>query len=325
MDKIKYGILGCGKHALQSHAIPSRSSSLLELHAICDLSDERMAEFEKTLGLELSKHTNRDKFMRSGIEAVMICTPDEYHFQDLRAAIGHRLHAFTEKPLATTIDQVDALKDEFDRASKSGLVVSSCHPRRYDPPFQWMKDNLDELTHTFGKPMEFGFDFSYHKPTKDWKHTRGLLLDHANHELDLMHHLFGYDPFGAIKMADGPTMYHVIGSRDDGLTFKFSGTRSLETHEYLEWASIRFERGELTVDAHQGTATIKTPDSRIDLKIQPTDYEARGRATMENFAKAIRKEEACYLTHEDLYANTAMSVMLTENRIWEYKPTIVRI
>ncbi|MBI4147831.1 hypothetical protein HY490_00915 [Candidatus Woesearchaeota archaeon] len=28
----------------------------------------------------------------------------------------------------------------------------------------------------------FSFDFSYHEPTEAWKRSRGLLLDHANHE-----------------------------------------------------------------------------------------------------------------------------------------------
>ena len=115
MNKIKYGILGCGKHALQSHAIPSKSSSLLELYALCDLSDERMIEFEQAIGMKLNKSTDREQFFKSGIDAVLIATPDQFHFQDLTDAIDHGLHTFAEKPLAVTTNDVDALRESLHR------------------------------------------------------------------------------------------------------------------------------------------------------------------------------------------------------------------
>lgn len=207
----------------------------------------------------------------------LTATPDHFHFQDLTDAIDHGLHAFAEKPLAVTASEVESLRGELGRASKKGLVVSSCHPRRYDPPFHWMKENIDRLAEESGRPLEFWFDFSYHKPSKDWKHDRGLLLDHANHEIDLLHYLFGHTGFNATKLADSPINYRVEGTRDDGLKFKFSGSRRLESHKYLEWTGVRFERGDLIVDAHIGIARIQTCDQTRTIDVGSTDYESRGR------------------------------------------------
>lgn len=317
---MKYGILGCGKHALHSHAIPGKDLDGLELVTICDISEKQLASFEQAYGRELAKFTDKQKFFHSGIGAVLVGTPDEYHYQDLVLVVEAGLHAFVEKPLGVTSNEVKGLEKLLRGASDKGLVVSSCHPRRYDPPFMWLKDNLSKLGDELGAPIEFRFDFSYHKPSKDWKHTRGLLLDHANHEIDLLHYFFGHGEFEAIKLADSFDHYQVIGSRTDGIRFSFSGTRRLESRKYPEWVNIRFERGEVLLDAHQGIVRINYHDkSSIDeIKIQPTDYDSRGRGTMVNFAGAINGTEDCYLSSADLYINSATSVMLTENKIWRY-------
>ena len=317
---MKYGILGCGKHALQSHAIPGRDLEGLKLVAICDISEKQLVSFEEDYGRELAKFTDKKEFLSSGINAVLIGTPDEFHYQDLVYVIEAGLHAFVEKPLGVTPKEVRGLEKLLSYASGRGLVVSSCHPRRYDSPFIWLKENLSRFKDELGIPIEFRFDFSYHKPSKDWKHKRGLLLDHANHEIDLLHYLFGHEEFEAAKLANSFDHYQIVGSRDDGISFSFAGTRRLESQKYLEWVNIRFERGEVLLDAHQGVARINYHDkSSIDeIKIQPTDYESRGRGTMINFARAINGTEDCYLSSDDLYVNTAMSVMLTENQNWRY-------
>ena len=50
---MKYGILGCGKHALQSHAIPGRDLEGLKLVAICDISEKQLVSFEEDYGVKL--------------------------------------------------------------------------------------------------------------------------------------------------------------------------------------------------------------------------------------------------------------------------------
>src|SRR3989344_6254132 len=320
MTKIKYGILGCGKHTLQSHAIPGQELNELELTAICDISEKQLALFEKSYGRALAKFTDKNEFLHSGIDAVLVGTPDEFHYQDLTHVIKAGLHAFVEKPLGVTPEEVKGLEKLLNYASKRKIIVSSCHPRRYDPPFMWLKDHLPNFIAELGMPIEFRFDFSYHKPSKDWKHNRGLLLDHANHEVDLMHYLFDHKKFEAIKLADSFDQYQVVGSRIDGIRFSFAGTRRLESREYLEWVNIRFEKGDIMLNAHQGIVRINYHERDIvdEVRIKPTDYESRGRETTANFARAINGTEACYLSADDLYVNTDMSVMLTENKNWRY-------
>jgi len=321
MKKIKYGIMGCGKHALQTHAIPAKEIKELELKAVYDISQEQMDNFEKSYGRKLSKYSDRLSFLEIPLDAVLISTPDEFHFQDLKAVIDSEKHVFIEKPLVSTIQELGKLKDLLKDAKRKDLIVSSCHLRRFDPPFLWLKNNIYSFLYDFGRVESFYFDFSYHKPSKKWKHNRSLLLDHVNHEIDLLHFLLGYESFKATRIKDSFDEYHVAGLRADKTSFEFKGTRRLDSRNYLEFVSIRFERGRLDLETHKGYATIHDheKDEVYTKRVRPTDYELRGKMTMIDFVKAINKVSLCYLAQHDLYINTSTAVNLAEKGKLELK------
>lgn len=319
MKEVHYGIIGMGQHAFQSHALPAETLPELSLTAVCDSSQERLDMCRGQFG-NIEQYKDRKKFLESSIGAVLIGTPDEMHYSNMLASLGAGKHVFVEKPLAIEPDEVEGLHALLTEHAEKGQVISSCHPRRFDPPFMWLKNNLPGLKTEFGAPLDLTFDFSYAKPSKTWKHDRGLLLDHANHEMDLLNYLFGHSSFEANRLTDSYDRYQIAGIRDDNIAFHFSGTRKLDEKEYLEWARIRFEKGEIVVDTHNGTARIDDHDKNRarELRISPTDYQERGRATMANFIGAIVGRETCYLSTDDLYVNTATSVMLTSQTTWRY-------
>lgn len=330
MEKIQYGVIGCGDHALKSHAIPNKNVTKLELNAVYDLSRYRTDDFARKVGglvrqffireEDQTVEEIRQELLQSDIDAVLIGTPDECHFDDLRAAVQARKHVFVEKPLAVNTVELEQLPDVLKEAKRNELVISSCHPRRYDPPYLWLKNHLPEFRAALGEPLQVKTDFSYHKPVRSWKHDRGLLLDHANHEIDLVNFLFGHSGFDATRLTDSYDRYQVAGIRDDGISFNFSGTRRLNAKTYPEWAGIRFETGEVTIDTHKGIARIDDHETGQESQrpVPVTAYEERGAATMQNFGRAILKSAEPYLNMQDLYVNTALSVILTNQKTWRY-------
>ncbi|HJQ08262.1 MAG TPA: Gfo/Idh/MocA family oxidoreductase [Candidatus Saccharimonadales bacterium] len=322
MERIQYGVIGCGEHALQSHAVPNKNIAELALNGVYDLSEERMNRFVDEAGNAdtIQRFTTREELLRSTIGAVLIGTPDDCHFNDLGAAVKAGKHVFVEKPLAVSPAELEALPDVLKEAEQNGLIVSSCHPRRYDLPYVWLKNHLSEFRDTLGEPLQVKTDFSYHKPVRNWKHDRGLLLDHANHEIDLVNFLFGHSGFDATRLTDSYDRYRVAGIRDDGISFDFSGTRRLNAKTYPEWAGIRFETGEVTIDTHKGFARIIDHETGQENQqpVPVTAYEERGAATMENFDRAILGLAELYLSLQDLYVNTALSVTLTNQKTWKY-------
>jgi predicted dehydrogenase len=306
MDTLAYGIIGCGEHALM-HAKAAKSLQSMDLVAISDVSQEALARFEKSYGTELKKCTRKELY--SAADAVFISTPDEHHLADLEEALANDVHVLVEKPIITSSGEISRMLDCLEHALAKGLRISSCHPRRFDPPYQWLKQQIPALGEKLGSVASFAFDFSYHAPGA-FKH-KSLLLDHANHEIDLLHYLFGHCSFDAHALKDGPYEYSIAGQRDDGITFTFSGTRGLDARVYRDFAFVRFQKGTLSLDASTGTARVADHETgeETELVAPKTSYLIRNGGVMENFARSILYSEESYLLPEDLKVNNMVSLL----------------
>ena len=252
------------------------------------------------------------------ITAVMICSPDEYHLTQIEMALAAGKHVFCEKPLLVPGQSMEQLEAAFDLAKEKGLVVTSCHPRRYDPPFWWLRNEVSPrrdkpgFQTQFGKVTNFNFSFSYHKPSNAWKHDRSLLLDHLNHEVDLMNYFFGIQGFEAWKLYDSFDHYEVRGVRDDGIQFHFRGTRHLEERIYPEWCSVTFDRGKVELDMMVGRAYVSDYDNRTleTVKGLAIDYDGRLHRVMNDFAGCqIQLGQTGYLSRSEMLMNTECGIV----------------
>lgn len=312
---IGIGIIGCGTHA-QHHA--KHYGKYFTTVGVWDPSAEAIS---KVSGKKFS--TLEALLAENKIEAVMIGSPDEFHLDQIEMSLQAGKHVFCEKPLLVPGQDILRLEEAFDFAFANNLVLTSCHPRRYDRPIQWLENKVFSRTDNnsfplrFGKVVNFSFDFSYHEPSNDWKHTRSLLLDHLNHEVDLMNHLFGIQGFNAWKLADGFDHYDVVGKRDDGITFHFQGTRRLKGHIYPEWCRVRFERGEVVLDMMMGLAYVSDHDKKTIETIPnlAIDYEGRLEKVMHNFYETINSDSVNYLSNAEMLMNTEAGIILQNEGI----------
>lgn len=318
--KIRYAVIGCGEHALRSHAMPALEIPEFELVALCDLSQDVMWRFQEALGIQggVSRYTTLDLLLGSeNIDAVVIASPDRFHAETLFHAVFAGKHVLCEKPTAVNSHDHQALRTSLAKADEQGLVVTSCHPRRYDRPYVWIRNRLKLLIHELGPVTSFDLDFSYHKASKTGLHE-GLLIDHLNHEYDLMNFLFGRVQCLAHRFWDTQDRYHVAGIRQDGIAFSFQGTRRLEARRYPEYVRIRFSRGTLTVDCESGDAEClahETGRTQL-LHAGPTDYAGRFGGIMRNFAASILRKEKNYLEAGDMESNAAIGIALTRGASW---------
>ena len=299
---LRVGFSGLGTHAFRGHI--DHCSGLFSVEAVCDLNPERMDMVPGS-----THYGDYESMLRHpGLDAVFIMTPDRFHAEQTIQALEAGLHVFCEKPMVENM--------LLHMARDKGLILSSCHPRRFDRPFLWLQERLPQFIRRMGKPLTFQFDFFYNAPpeSKAGLHT-GLLIDHLAHEVDTMNWLFGPCALNARKLHDSQLSYTVAGQRDDGITFLFSGTRLLTNGLYPETAHVRFERGTVSLDASSGMVLIvdhETCERREEI-CGTTDYDGRFRMVNQNFVEAVRGLVPSYLTHDDLWNNTAVAVSLSEN------------
>jgi predicted dehydrogenase len=302
---LSMGIIGCGSHALH-HA--QNYGGDFETHGVWDPKRSAMRRFGGKKYPTLEALLADEK-----IVAVSICSPDKHHLGQTEMALAAGKHVFCEKPFLVPGEDIARLEAAFAIAEEKKLAITSCHPRRFDRPIEWLQQWLRKNSPArFGAVISFEYDFSYHAPTEPWKHARSLLLDHVCHEVDLMNALFGMQGFDALKLHDSFNHYHVVGKRDDGLTFSFRGTRRLRRHVYPEWCRVRFDRGEIVLDMMMGLAYQFDHNQKL-VKTVPglaIDYSGRLQKVMTDFSRQITGMAPGYLSPREMIMNATVGIVL---------------
>lgn len=247
---------------------------------------------------------------RDGLDLVVVCSPDRFHLGALERAVAAGVHTMVEKPLACDLMELERLNDLLGAAGTT--MLTTCHPRRFDPPFLWCAEHLGRFSDELGAVVAVRYDFSYHRPSKEGLHT-GLLADHINHEVDLVNFLLGRVSARWVRLGDSQLRYSAAGMRDDGVAVHLEGTRLLSERRYPERFELRFETGAVELDLASGVATVRDDNSgawRHEV-CGATGYEQRFAGLAAHLVACAAGAEEPYLTHADLRYNTAVSAALT--------------
>lgn len=319
---IRYGVFGCGGHVIDSHIKPALDTDFI-LSAVYDPKPANAKRAMQAAGRAAATFTSPEKLLKYGdVEVVLIGSPDKAHANQLLLAVEAGKHVLVDKPLAINEAGVATVRKALALAlaHRKELIVTSCHPRRFDPPYQWLMTNLRKLITQYGEVMNIALDFSYPPTSSPWKQARSLLLDHFSHEIDYIRALLGDMSFVVNKVHDSPHAYRVAGILENNITFVFSGTRRLTKRVYPETIHVRLERGECTINTKTEVAFIydhETFEHRM-VPVTPTDYDLRFALLMKNFAHAVKGEIPNYLSPADLLVNTESAIALLVDGTYTY-------
>ncbi|MBV9311156.1 MAG: Gfo/Idh/MocA family oxidoreductase, partial [Solirubrobacterales bacterium] len=107
---------------------------------ICDLDEERLYRFCRRHPYTAPTTDYRILLQDSALDAVLVATPVQTHFEIASQCLLAGKHTFVEKPLASTEREANALislADDLDRVLMSGLTFL------YSPPVRAIKELLD--------------------------------------------------------------------------------------------------------------------------------------------------------------------------------------
>ncbi|WP_420030138.1 Gfo/Idh/MocA family protein [Psychromicrobium xiongbiense] len=189
---LKIGIVGFGLRAgLWRHA--HRPGEGSEVTIVCDTSERGRADAARALP-EATITDDLSVLLTSGIDAVLVLTPDNQHaavaVQTLRAGIA----TFCEKPLDVTLEAADSV---LRAAYETGTRLYVGHNMRHMPVVRQMRELIAQGTigevkavwcrHFVGNGGDYYF--------KDWhaqqKNVNTLLLQKGAHDVDVIHWLAG--------------------------------------------------------------------------------------------------------------------------------------
>ena len=148
---VKVGVVGCGVVAT-AYYLPYLMRHA-DLVAVCDLDAERTAECARIFGAK-EQYQDYDEMLESDLEAVWVLTGPGTHKRFAVAAAEAGKHVLLQKPMATTLEDVNAIvKAVRDNNVKAVMEPSSQSPLQ--PEYQEIRELVKKGV--LGAPYWFSY------------------------------------------------------------------------------------------------------------------------------------------------------------------------
>ena len=231
MKQLKIGVIGFGVRARHVAMYTRNSANSLKIAevnvtAVCDPrpKDELIA-YAKADGYDVDIsnarfYTDADEMLDTEeLDACIIGTRCNLHTALAIKVLDRNIDLFLEKPVATTIEDLLALKAAGERSS-SRVVVS--FPLRVTPPVTLSKEIIDsgeigDIVFANGWTRVAYGGCYYHNWYRDESITGGLFLQKATHDFDYINYLVGKKPVEICAMKSKMVMK---GNKPAGLYCK---------------------------------------------------------------------------------------------------------
>ena len=279
---VKLGLIGCGWWGMVNIKGAYKAGGA-QVIAVCDIDSANLeataAEIEKLQGSRpLTFKLYEDLLAVTGLEAVIIATPPQWHALPFIAAVNRGLDVFCEKPLAYDIREGRAM---VDAAAKSKSIVQIGFVRRQSAAFQAVRQfiaddqlgriiNVDaQINFTAGTasavpvapPLSLDWDhwcgpgplipYSPQVGHRNWRLEKtsgqGHLYDWGIHLIDATRFILGETAPTAVTATGG--IYRLTDkiTTPDTLTVQFEFARCPVTWRHRLWGSA-----ELTSEFNNG-------------------------------------------------------------------------
>jgi predicted dehydrogenase len=193
-EKVRFGVIGVGGmgsgHCSQIPKIPET-----ELTAICDINPQTREAIASKHGVP--GFANHEELLDSGlVDAVTIATPHYFHTPIAIDAFKRGMHVLSEKPLAVTVSDADAM---IAAAKASGKKFGIMYQMRGEPQNQAARKIVEsgQLGEIYRTSLVMGWYRSQaYYDSGGWRATwsgegGGVLINQAPHYLDLFSWLAG--------------------------------------------------------------------------------------------------------------------------------------
>jgi len=216
------------------------SHSRIQVKRVVDLSLERRT-FVNSLypDLKVSGEAN-DIFNDSGIEAVVIATPVESHFELSMEALGSGKHILVEKPMATTVEDIDKIGV---LAQQNNRVAMVGHTFLYNPAVRAVKEIIDS-----GKLGDIRYIYSQRVNLGRIRSDVDALWNLAPHDISIMQYWLG-DPTPIAVKRTG--MAYVQSKIEDVSFLNIKYPNNILVNIHVSWLDPRKVRRITVVGSEQ--------------------------------------------------------------------------
>ena len=304
---IRIGLLGCGRIG-QVHA---RSVNQID-HAVVSAVADAFAEPAEALAASTgAKHLPSGDLIESlDVDAVVIGTPTDTHYDLIHQAAAAGKAIFCEKPIDMSADRIRACIKAVEQANVPFLTAFN---RRFDPNFAGLQHRLREGEIGDIEIVNIQSRDPSPPPLSYVESSGGLFRDMMIHDLDMARFLLGEDPVKvyavgaalvdpAVAQIGDVDTAAVILTTESGKVCQISNSRRA-AYGYDQRIEVHGSRGmmqaenvlENTIVVANDQGFRRAPAQHFFLE----RYEAAYRAEMEHFIQGLAGEVAISPTIED--------------------------
>ena len=218
MDKIRYGIIGCGSMG-REHIENLRAMGGTAVTAIADPSAQSREQAAAIVDGEVELFADHKDLLKSGLcDALVVASPNFTHIEVMRDALATDLHILCEKPLVTRVaDGVEMI----ERAKGRKGIVWVAQEYRYMPPVA----EMIRIAHEGGVGRLHQVAIREHREpfypkVGDWNrfsaNTGGTLVEKCCHYFNLMDFILKEKPLRVF--ASGGQRVNHLDETYDGKT-----------------------------------------------------------------------------------------------------------
>jgi UDP-N-acetyl-2-amino-2-deoxyglucuronate dehydrogenase len=251
----KIALVGCGRIS-GNHFRAIAEEAAFELTAVCDIDKQRVENAAKEQGVPA--YTDLKKMLAEApMDILAICTPSGVHPQNGILAARKGIHVLTEKPMATRLEEADALIRACDEHGVQLFVIKQ---NRLNTTMQLLKRAIDKGR--FGKIYQAAVNVFWQRPQEyydqskwrgTWEFDGGAFMNQASHYVDALEWLIGEPDY---VMAVTATMARNIETEDMGAAVVRFRNGVIATINVSMLVYPKNYEGSITVLGEKGTVKI---------------------------------------------------------------------
>jgi predicted dehydrogenase len=338
--KLKMAVVGAGIWG-ENHARIYQAHPFCEVAAVCDQDRGKAQALADKLGIDRCYDDYREMFEKSGCDAAAIVTPDFAHAEAAICAAEHKKHVLVEKPLATTREEVSAMREAF---AKNGVRVMVDLHNRWSPPFNLAHESVEkgELGEIYSGYMRLNDIKWVATDMLPWAARSSILWFLGSHSLDTLRWFFN-DEVQRVYAVSRQGLLKSLGvdTVDTYLTtleFRNGGIAQMENGWITPNANpcvndIKFNilggKGMISLDLSSHNLIQKYTDEKAvvpDVLVQHSVFgRPRGFAfeSIRSFVDCILSGEEFPVSLEDA-ANTSLAILAIMESAEKRRPVEVR-
>lgn len=194
--EVKVGVIGCGRIGIVHLGAITKAPNVRPV-IVSNPTVSKAEAAAKQYGVPKFTADAMDVITDPEVDAVWICSPSQYHADQIKACAANGKDIFCEKPIATdlaeTVEAINACRE-------AGVKIMIGLQRRFDPNFARVKQAVVEGEVGETIMVKLCSRDPAPPPFEYVKGGGGIFADMAVHDLDMSRFLVGEDPIELLSI-----------------------------------------------------------------------------------------------------------------------------